>query len=40
MILYEYNIYMAINIFRGLLKDVEKTFPVPAGEKYEFGVEK
>ena len=28
------SLYVAINIFRGLFKDVEKTFPVPAGDEY------
>ena len=31
--------YIAINRFRGLFKDVEKTFPVPAGDEYGLKVE-
>ena len=33
------SLYVAINIFRGLFKDVEKTFPVPAGDEYGLKVE-
>ena len=29
-----FNKFSAINIFWGLFKDVEKTFPVPAGDEY------
>ncbi len=29
-----FNKFTAINIFWGLFKDVEKTFPVPAGDEY------